>query len=203
MKVSRQAAPTKNAPMGVIRIIGGKWRGKKLPVLDAAGLRPTTDRNKETLFNWLMTDISGSYCLDCFAGSGSLGFEACSRGAAGVTLLEKTATTARQLQKNAASLSQAPLAIHQTDTLVWLNRPAERQFNIVFIDPPFYAGLIAPVVQLLEQHHWLAEQALIYIEVEKDNSQFMQAVPANWRSYRQKQAGQVTYYLFVRDTLQA
>lgn len=182
---------------GEIRIIGGKWRGRKLPVLDLDGLRPTTDRVKETLFNWLMPVIQQADCLDCFAGSGSLSFEAVSRGANSATLLEQQRAAIQILQQNQHTLQAQQLNIIQTDTLNWLARPAEKQFDLIFIDPPFHHNLINPVLQLLQQHQWLKAQAWIYIERETDSS--APQVPANWQLHRQKQAGQVIYQLYQQQ----
>ena len=175
---------------GSIRIIGGKWRGRKLSVLDKQGLRPTTDRVKETLYNWLMPIIQNSNCLDCFSGSGSLGFEAASRGAQSVTLLEKDKQTANQLKKNKQLIA--------SDNFQWLDKPAQKQFDVVFIDPPFHQSLIEKTVQLLENNHWLTSSAYIYIESET-NHDLTSYIPSNWYLHREKTAGQVHSYLFIRE----
>lgn len=132
------------------------------------GLRPTTDRVKETLFNWLMHDTAQSTVLDCFAGSGSLGLEALSRYADYVTLVEKAPALARQLQRHLDSLSASNAEVVNADCLQWLQRPALRQYNLVLIDPPFRQGLALPCCQALEQHSWLSDSALIYLETEKE-----------------------------------
>lgn len=183
---------------GFIRIIGGKWRGRKLSVLDKPGLRPTTDRIKETLFNWLMSVTQESICLDCFSGSGSLGFEAASRGAEKVILLEKDKQAASQLTHNKQSLKSDSMYIHHTDTLVWLNKEADMQFDIVFIDPPFHQSLVKATVTQLEHHNWLKPSAYIYIETEM-NHNVMSYIPASWHLHREKIAGQVHSYLFIRE----
>ncbi|MDF7667885.1 16S rRNA (guanine(966)-N(2))-methyltransferase RsmD [Orbaceae bacterium ESL0727] len=181
---------------GTIRIISGKWRGRKLPVLDKAGLRPTTDRVKETLFNWLMPILQGSICLDCFAGSGSLGFEAASRGAQRVILLEKDQSTFKQLEKNNRLLQSHCVTVYWMDTLTWLRQPAKNQFDLVFIDPPFHQGLIEKTVMLLEENQWLNAGAYIYIESEIDHN--LQAyIPPHWQLHREKVTGQVHSYLFI------
>lgn len=185
---------------GSIRIIGGKWRGRKLSVLDRQGLRPTTDRIKETLYNWLMPVIHNSVCLDCFSGSGSLGFEAASRGAKSVTLLEKDKQVAQQLTKNKQLICCDTIDIYQTDTLLWLNKQTQQQFDIVFIDPPFHQSLVAKTVNQLEDNNWLKSSSYIYIETEIDHN-VIAYIPTNWRLHREKIAGQVHSYLFIRENI--
>lgn len=134
MKKNRN--PQQKQALGEVRIIAGLWRGRKLPVLNAEGLRPTTDRVKETLFNWLMMDIAESRCLDCFAGSGSLGIEALSRQAQAVVFLEKFANAANQLKKNLQALKTEKGKVFNTDSLLFLaQKNSEAPFDIVFIDP--------------------------------------------------------------------
>lgn len=181
---------------GQIRIIGGQWRGRKLPVPDSAGLRPTTDRVRETLFNWLAPDIRQARCLDCFAGSGALGLEALSRYAASATLLELERPVAQQLEKNLRTLGASQARVIQTHTLNWLAQTGE-PYNVVFIDPPFRKGLLQETVTLLEQNGWLAADALIYVESEVEHG--APPVPANWHLYREKVAGQVAYRLYHRQ----
>lgn len=181
---------TQNRPAGEVRVIAGLWRGRKLPVLNAEGLRPTTDRVKETLFNWLMMDIAGSRCLDCFAGSGSLGIEALSRQAQAVVFLEKFADAANQLKKNLVSLKAENGKVIQTDTLQFLaQKNSEMPFDLVFVDPPFHQGFVPQVLTALEQNGWLAENALIYVETEKNHSPLVS--PEHWQVIKEKTAGQV------------
>ncbi|SFN42120.1 16S rRNA m(2)G-966 methyltransferase [Izhakiella capsodis] len=180
---------------GQIRIIGGQWRGRKLPVPESDGLRPTTDRVRETLFNWLMPVMTDARCLDCFAGSGALGLEALSRNARGATLLELERPVAQQLEKNCQTLGASHAQIINTNSLTWLSQPGEA-YDVVFIDPPFRKGLLNQMLPLLEQHGWLAEQAMIYIENEIEGG--IPPVPANWHLYREKIAGQVAYRLYQR-----
>jgi len=153
---------------GQIRIIGGQWRGRKLPVPDSPGLRPTTDRVRETLFNWLAPYLVGARCLDCFAGSGALGLEALSRYAANATLLEMERGVAQQLQKNLATLKSSAAKVVNTNTLNFLSQNGEPH-DIVFVDPPFRKGLLEETLNLLETRGWLAPQALIYVESEVEN----------------------------------
>ncbi|MGM3223564.1 16S rRNA (guanine(966)-N(2))-methyltransferase [Dickeya zeae] len=187
---------------GQIRIIGGQWRGRKLPVPDSPGLRPTTDRVRETLFNWLAPVIAHSRCLDCFAGSGALGLEALSRAAAHATLLEAERNVARQLTQNLALLRADNAEVVNTDTLQWLAKPSSaRPFDVVFLDPPFRRGLLDDTLRLLEAGDWLAEEAWIYIETEAENR--MLAIPPTWSLHREKTAGQVSYRLYIRHASDA
>lgn len=181
---------------GQIRIIGGQWRGRKIPVPDIPGLRPTTDRVRETLFNWLAPFIVDARCLDCFAGSGALGIEALSRYAAGATLIEMDKNVARQLQQNLATLQASQGKILNANTLNVLAQPGTPH-QIVFVDPPFRKGLLDDTVRLLETNGWLADTALIYVESEIENG--MPAVPGSWTLHREKVAGQVAYRLFIRE----
>ncbi|EGT5206585.1 TPA: 16S rRNA (guanine(966)-N(2))-methyltransferase [Cronobacter sakazakii] len=182
---------------GQIRIIGGQWRGRKLPVPDSPGLRPTTDRVRETLFNWLAPYLVGARCLDCFAGSGALGLEALSRYAADATLLEMERSVAQQLQKNLATLKSSAAKVVNTNTLNFLNQNGEPH-DIVFVDPPFRKGLLEETLNLLETRGWLAPQALIYVESEVENG--LPPVPASWQLHREKVAGQVAYRLYLRES---
>ena len=189
-------SPRGSASAGQIRIIGGQWRGRKLPVPDSAGLRPTTDRVRETLFNWLAPDIQEARCLDCFAGSGALGLEALSRYAASATLLELERSVAQQLSQNLQTLRATQAKVVQTNTLQWLSQPGE-PFDVVFVDPPFRKGLLQETLTLLEQNGWLAAEALIYVESEVENG--APVAPAKWDLYREKIAGQVAYRLYQRQ----
>lgn len=178
---------------GNIRIIAGKHRGRKLPVLMSDGLRPTTDRVKETVFNWLMPYINQSICLDCFAGAGSLGFEALSRGAKQVTMIELDKNAAKQLQQNKTLLNADNVDIHHTSALSFLATNSASKFDVIFIDPPFRKGLAEQAIELLK-NNWLADKALIYIEMENENDQL--ALPDNWSLLKEKNAGQVSYRLY-------
>lgn len=194
----RQQNPSqKRAPNGQVRIISGLWRGRKLPVHDAEGLRPTTDRVKETLFNWLAQDIPHAKCLDLFAGSGGLGFESASRQADKVTMLEMNPQAFAQLKTNIAALKASNIEAVNTDTLAYLKQPGQA-YDVVFIDPPFRQGLLQETVQLLEQNGWLAANAMIYIESEKELP--LTELPESWQLYREKLAGQVCYRLFERTS---
>ena len=186
--------------MGEVRVIAGLWRGRKLPVLNAEGLRPTTDRVKETLFNWLMMDVANARCLDCFAGSGSLGIEALSRQAQAVVFLEKFATATQQLKKNLASLKTDKGTVINTDTLAYLaQKNNDNPFDIIFIDPPFHHQFVPQILPLLQQNNWLAENALIYVETEKNHPPLPLA--ENWQIIKEKSAGMVTSRLIQVTTI--
>ena len=186
--------------MGEVRVIAGLWRGRKLPILNAEGLRPTTDRVKETLFNWLMMDVANARCLDCFAGSGSLGIEALSRQAQAVVFLEKFTNAAQQLKKNLASLKTDKGMVINTDTLAYLaQKNNDNPFDIIFIDPPFHHQFVPQILPLLQQNNWLAENALIYVETEKNHPPLLLA--KNWQVIKEKSAGMVTSRLIQVTTI--
>jgi 16S rRNA (guanine966-N2)-methyltransferase len=194
-KKSPQKQSNNKSSDGFIRIISGQFRGRKLPVKDVEGLRPTTDRIKETLFNWLMQDSRDAKVLDCFAGSGGLGFEALSRFAHGATFLEMDTSAAAQLKTNAQTLNLNNADIHCTDSLRYLGQnPNEQQFNLVFVDPPFRQNLAQPCCDLLIKNNWLSEKALIYVEVESELNNL--DLPSNWLLLKEKTAGQVQCQLY-------
>lgn len=176
-----------------LRIIGGEHRGRRLAFADQAGLRPTGDRLRETLFNWLQGVIPGARCLDLFAGSGALGFEAASRGARRVVMVEAAPIVARDLEHNAALLGlRERVDVVNADAFAWLGGLAE-PFEVVFVDPPFAADLVPAAIERLAAGGWLAEQAWVYIE--QDARQSLPTLPAGWRLWRDKRAGQVAYCL--------
>lgn len=180
-----------------IRIIAGEWRGRKLPVADVEGLRPTIDRVRETLFNWLMYDVRGARCLDLFAGTGVLGMECLSRGASSVQFVEANHKAGQQLRQNLSTLSAENAAnIHIGDASVWLNSPAQQTFDLVFLDPPFALDVLQQTCHILEQQGWLAANAKIYIE--RDRSSAPLKLPQNWQQLRSGSAGQSDYELLQR-----
>ncbi|MCC5858822.1 MAG: 16S rRNA (guanine(966)-N(2))-methyltransferase RsmD [Ectothiorhodospiraceae bacterium] len=184
-----------------LRIIAGKWRGRRLRFAATPGLRPTGDRNRETLFNWLQTRIPDSRCLDLFAGSGALGFEAASRGAARVLLVERADAAARQLQENIRELRAGEqLALHRGDALRFLRGEADETFDLVFLDPPFDSELLGRACELLEQRGWLADDALIYLETPAARG--LPPLPPNWQPHRERRSGQVLYALLRRTPAQ-
>lgn len=155
------------------------------------GLRPTPDRVRETLFNWLTPHLPGARCLDLFAGSGALGIEAVSRGAAAVVFVEQAPAAVAALRRNIALLGIGEAEVAATDALGYLARPPA-MFDIVFVDPPYASDLLQQCLEVLETRHWLAPEALIYIEVAAERAW---SLPAGWALLRSKQAGQVGYHL--------
>ena len=178
----------------MLRIIGGTWRGRKLRFPASAAIRPTPDRVRETLFNWLSTAIHGACCLDLFAGSGALGLEALSRGAAHVTFVESDAAAAHALRQHLAEWQAGNARLERTDALRFLAGEA-RPFDIVFLDPPFASELLSRSAALLEERHWLAAGARIYIECAAREG--LPLLPATWRPLKAKQAGEVGYHLLA------
>jgi 16S rRNA (guanine966-N2)-methyltransferase len=179
----------------VIRIIGGTWRGRRFRFADVPDIRPTPDRVRETLFNWLGARVVGARCLDLFAGSGALGFEALSRGATSAVFVEQSAVAARALTELSATLDAQGARVEREDALRFLRR-APTPFDIVFLDPPFAAGLLSNAGELLENHGWLAPEALIYVESAAREP--LPPLPASWQLLKAKQAGEVGYHLFAR-----
>lgn len=190
------ARKIQSASRGQIRIIGGKWRGRKLPVFDSEGLRPTTDRIRETLFNWLIPVIPEARCLDCFAGSGALAIEALSRYAAYATLIELERPVATQLATNLAKLEAKNAQVINSDALNYLTQ-AGSAYDVIFLDPPFRKDLLQKTALLLEQNGWLTENSWIYVEAETEANLAM--LPKNWQLYRKKVAGQVAYCIYIRQ----
>lgn len=175
-----------------VRVIGGRHRGRKLPVADAPGLRPTPDRVRETLFNWLGQNLAGLHCLDLFAGSGALGFEAVSRGAASVTLVEQAPRVAKSLQAAATLLNEPGVQVVCADALAYLARPAAEPLDLVFLDPPYGQGWLDQIIMPLLPH--LADGARLYMESEQP----LPAQPAPGLScIKQGKAGQVHYHLYA------
>lgn len=185
-----------------LRIIGGLWRSQKLPFPEIEGLRPTPDRVRETLFNWLQTLTPGAQCLDLFCGSGALGFEALSRGAASATFVDASPEVIAQIRRNLQRLKAQNGEAHCRSALDWLEEKMadqEATYDLVFLDPPFHKDLIRPIATLLESRGLLSNAAMIYIETERDWTP--QGLPDNWNLYREKQAGQVAYRLYQREDL--
>ena len=179
-----------------IKIIGGKWKGTNLTFLNELELRPTGNRIRETLFNWLQPNIQGSICLDLFAGSGCLGLEALSRGASKCVMVEKNKRVINHLTKNIEKLSSSTELIHD-DALNYLSsKELSKTFDIVFLDPPFDSAIYESTMRTLELNHWLSRDALIYVEARSDSSMFR--IPDNWSLSREQVAGNVRYMLYSR-----
>ncbi len=182
------------SPPGKLRIIGGRLRGSKIEVAASPGLRPTPERLRETLFNWLQPWIDGARCLDLFAGSGVLGIEAGSRGAASVVLVERDPALAARISANLQRLKM-PGTVKCMAASGFLGQPAE-PFDIVFVDPPFAANCWSEIAQMLAQGAWLADNALIYLESPRDS---VIEVAADWRVLRETSAASVRALLYQRQ----
>jgi 16S rRNA (guanine966-N2)-methyltransferase len=177
---------------GYVRIVGGRWRGRRIAVPPGDDLRPTPDRVRETLFNWLAPGIAGSRCLDLFAGTGALGLEAASRGAREVVLVENDREAAARLRELARVLAPSGARIVEADALAWLAGAAQ-PFDLVFLDPPYGAGLLEAAMAALESGGWLAPGARIYLELPA--AQGPPRMPAGWTLHRSGRAGAVGYHL--------
>lgn len=193
------------AATGQVRIIAGQWRSRRLPIHDLDGLRPTTDRVRETLFNWLSGELIDARVLDCFGGSGALALEALSRYASYARVFELQKTAAKQLQTNLQTLKCQYADVIMGDALSLLKQgivsqsklndiEPQKGFDIVFIDPPFRKNLAQQAIALLHECNWLNTNALIYVETEAENSTL--TCPENWRLLKEKRAGQVCYRLY-------
>jgi 16S rRNA (guanine966-N2)-methyltransferase len=181
---------------GKLRIVGGSLRGSKLAVADFEGLRPTPDRVRETLFNWLSPYIAGARCLDPYAGTGALGIEALSRGATQVDFIERDTRLAQALRENLVRLKQEGGHVRCADAPTLLREPPVQRYDLVFIDPPFALGLWDESARLLEANAWLAPAALIYIESPLEQALHL---PPVWQPHREGRAGAVRYALYRRS----
>lgn len=180
---------------GYIRIVGGTYRGRKLKVAEVKGVRPTPDRVRETLFNWLQPVIAGARCLDLFAGSGALGFESLSRGAESVVMVDQAAEVVDLLRQELAVLGAKNAEIYRAMVPHQLKKPL-KPFDIVFIDPPFGENLLAPCCAYLEEKSFLADNAYIYLEAKETITPDL--LPPNWELLKSKKAGRVAYHLALR-----
>jgi 16S rRNA (guanine966-N2)-methyltransferase len=181
---------------GEVRIIAGKWRGRRIKVPEVKDLRPTPDRVRETLFNWLSPHIVGARCLDLFAGSGALGFEALSRGAAYVELVDQSAIVVTLLRKELVEFEVENAIAYQAKAPQQLRKP-DVPFDIVFLDPPYHGNHLFSACHYLETQGFLAKKALIYLEAAapiEDND-----LPSTWHLIKQQQAGLVAYHLARRE----
>jgi 16S rRNA (guanine966-N2)-methyltransferase len=187
----KKTAPKSSSPgPNRLRIIGGRWRGSRIVFPPLAAIRPSPDRVRETLFNWLQQPIVGARCLDLFAGSGALGLEALSRGAAHVTFVDREPQIGRHLSQTLERLGSRDATVVVEDAQRFLSRPAQR-FDIVFLDPPFDSGVLEQVGGRLQG--WLAPGGYVYVECPAERSLAM--LPAHWAVQRTKRAGQVGYHL--------
>jgi len=193
----RDTADKKKSQAGRLRIVAGNWRSRLLQIADVPGLRPTSERIRETLFNWLATRIHGARCLDLCAGTGALGVEALSRGAAEVVFVERSAVAFKTLKYNIASLGATNAELFNLDARSYLGGSGVRSFDIVFLDPPFKADLHDELCRLLTEQNWLARDARIYIEMGRDQPELR--VPEGWQVLKNKTAGKVRYLLAAID----
>jgi 16S rRNA (guanine966-N2)-methyltransferase len=193
----KKSAPKSHKHSNQLRIIGGQWRGRKLSFPTTEGLRPTADRVRETLFNWLSPSISGANCLDLFAGSGALGLEALSRGASACCFVDTAPAATQHIAAN-LSLLQCDTAItHTTQAAHWLEQldPASSEaFDIIFLDPPFGKNLAEKCLALIDQKQLVRNDGLVYLETNRDEA--LPATPSHWQLQREKTAGQVSYRLY-------
>jgi 16S rRNA (guanine966-N2)-methyltransferase len=180
-----------------LRIIGGEWRSRKLAFPDAPGLRPTPDRVRETLFNWVAPHIAGAKVLDPFAGSGALYLEALSRGASMALALDSSAEAIASLRRNLDLLNCTVGQLLQSDAVRYLETQSATPFDLVFLDPPFHQNLLPGICAQLEEKGWLAPLAWVYTESEAVPSSL--DLPGNWRLHREKKAGNVHYALWERN----
>ena len=182
---------SKQTPESSLRIIAGEMRGRKISFASAEGLRPTLDRIRETLFNWLAYDIHGSECLDLFAGSGALGFEAISRGAAAVVMVDNNAQVCQKLKANQTLLKIENMEVINQSYAEYLNQN-DKKFDLIFLDPPFHQNLLPVVFQSLHQH--IKPNGLVYVEQEKQTALF--EPDDKWLKIKNKQAGSFVYGLY-------
>ena len=184
---------TKKPRPGRLRIVAGKWRSRLLDIVDVPGLRPTSERIRETLFNWLAPSLPGARCLDLFAGTGALGLEALSRGASAVVFIENSAAAARALEANAQVLDAVDAEIRRGDAFDFLRKANADPFDIIFLDPPFADDLLDDLCRLLDGGPLLEDGALVYIE--EDRAKPEVELPPGWVRLKSKSAGNVRYSL--------
>jgi 16S rRNA (guanine966-N2)-methyltransferase len=194
MKKRHKKTSNKSLP-GRLRIVAGKWRSRLLEVADVPGLRPTSERIRETLFNWLAPSIAGARCLDLFAGTGALGLEALSRGAASTVFVETSRKAAATLERNLESVGAllASATVIRMDAYEFLRSDEHGPFDIVFLDPPFAADLQGDLCRLLAAGEMLADGALVYLE--EDRGKAPAEIPDEWQVLKSKAAGNVRYSL--------
>ena len=188
-KTDKQSQP------GRLRIVAGNWRSRRLEIADVPGLRPTSARIRETLFNWLAPRIAGARCLDLCAGTGALGLEALSRGAASCDFVENSAKAAKTLRSNIATLQASSAMVHEMKAEDYLRVAGDTTYDVVFLDPPFATDMYSELCRLLEAGNLLADDARVYIEA--DRSQPLPEFPERWQVLKSKEAGNVRYSLLT------
>lgn len=190
----RRKRKVRHSPPGRLRIVAGKWRGRVLPVADIDGLRPTAERVRETLFNWLAPVIEGMRCLDLYAGSGALGLEALSRGAKSVVFVEQASAAVDRLQESIRLLKAESTTVHAGDAVAFLRNAAPMRFDLVLLDPPFADDAVPDLCRLLVERGWLASGAQLYLE--QDAARPRPTLPKGFSAEKEKQAGNVRFTLF-------
>ncbi len=193
--MARRSKTGKSQP-GRLRIVAGNWRSRLLDIADVEGLRPTSERIRETLFNWLAPGIHGKRCLDLFAGTGALGLEALSRGASEVVFVERASRASEMLARNIQVLQAQGATLLQQDAESYLDTDAALPFDIVFLDPPFAENVLSDLCRKIEERGFLANDGLVYLE--QDRAMEIAALPGNWRVLKNKTAGNVRYMLVQR-----
>jgi len=183
----------KKSRPGRLRIVAGKWRSRLLDVADVPGLRPTSERIRETVFNWLAPKIHGARCLDLFAGTGALGLEALSRGAGEVVFVEKSAVAARAIRASANTLEATGAEVRQADALDYLQAENDGHFDVIFLDPPFATDMLGDLCRLLDKSSLISVGSLVYLE--DDRARPQTELPLGWRLLKSKSAGSVRYSL--------
>lgn len=196
---SRRDRQGRRGAPGHVRIIAGAWRGRRLPVADAPGLRPSGDRVRETLFNWLQAMLPGARCADPFAGTGALGFEAASRGAAWVTLVERARPVAAALRDSLAMLDAQHVTVLEGDGVAWLSAQAPGSLDLVFIDPPFDSDLAAQALDAVVNSNCLAPGGLVYLESPHAEAP---SPPGGFLLVREKRIGEVRMQLLELPALE-
>jgi 16S rRNA (guanine966-N2)-methyltransferase len=195
MRAKPRTNPARSEALSQLRVIGGQWRSRKLSFPTIEGLRPTPDRVRETLFNWLQNSVPGANCLDLFAGSGALGIEALSRGAAHCNFIDINSASCKTLKENLILLKCQDGSVSQSDTTQWLKHQIQinnaDQFDLVFLDPPFNKGLCQPLCEQLTESNLLSTRAYVYVETELNVE-----LITPWRLHREKRSGQVHYRLY-------
>jgi len=190
---ARKTEDKKTSRQGQLRIVAGNWRSRLLQIADVPGLRPTAARIRETLFNWLGPGIHGASCLDLCAGTGALGIEALSRGASRAVFVEPSPLATAVLKSNIASLNASGAEVLNIDAQSYLRGPNVEPFDVVFVDPPFVTDLQSELCRLLTLQRWLAADARIYIEMDRDRPELR--LTDGWQELKNKMAGQVRYVL--------
>jgi 16S rRNA (guanine966-N2)-methyltransferase len=192
MTIKPGAANKKPRP-GRLRIVAGKWRSRLLDIADVPGLRPTSERVRETLFNWLAPSIQGARCLDLFAGTGALGFEALSRGAAQVVFVENSRRAIEAIENSAKKLGAKEAVVHHGDAVDYVRNAGPAAFDIIFLDPPFADDRLEALCRQIDERGILAPGGRIYLE--QDRAKPDPEIPERWRVLKNKTAGNVRYML--------